>query len=484
MRTIAKPILTIGVILVALVLTLCLLLNAFLALPATRDRIRNEIGSTVGLPVTFGSLIGLPFPLGAIRAGNITVQKPGGITSFSAVSITIHPELSELIRGRLVASGIIIKSPSLRLSSVPELRNTPSGFGAGLSTTTPITSTGSAVTEPPQKSLPPLALSSVTSGRVTPQIPLRKIRIMGGGFSYIDPKGRPILTLKGISLDGALENGKDDSSWKATFHANAAAIGSTLIVRNLKASLSAPEDLSTLELAPFSASFGGGTLSGKVGLSSLQGIPSYSLSLHLADAKMGRLLADASAGNSTAEGQISGELLLTGTAGNGATMNGNGNLLCKEVVIEPVSFLKQIGQILNVDELKLLLLAEGKCLFRIDQGRFVVDDLLLRSENLVLTATGPMDSSGELNLDSRLLFNEKLSGRLQGLLGNKLTPAPEQGYSQISFRVTGPALNPKTDLLERLTGIRIGGDLGGIGGLIQGLFGAPKPKPQPTPPAP
>ena len=109
---------------------------------------------------------------------------------------------------------------------------------------------------------------------------------------------------------------------------------------------------------------------------------------------------------------------------------------------------------------------------------------MLRSENLVLAATGPVDSSGELNLDSRLLFNEKLAGRLRGLLGNKLTAAPEQGYSQISFRVTGPALNPKTDLLERLTGIRIGGDLGGIGGFIQGLFGTPKPKPQPAPPIP
>ena len=52
---------------------------------------------------------------------------------------------------------------------------------------------------------------------------------------------------------------------------------------------------------------------------------------------------------------------------------------------------------------------------------------------------------------------------------------------ELSFRVTGPALSPKTDLLERLTGIKIGGDLGGIGGLLQGLFGAPKPAPQPTP---
>ena len=481
MRTIAKPILTIGAILIAVVLTLCVLLNAFLALPSTHDRIRNEIGSAVGLPVSFGSLIGLPYPLGAIRAGNIKAGNPGGITSFSAVSITIHPDLLELLQGRVVASGITIKSPALRIPSIPEPRALPVGLEIGLSGSTPPTPSATVISESAQK--PQLSSTSVTSGSTAPHLPLRKIRILGGDFSYIDPKGRPILTLKGVSLEGALTNTKE-THWKGSLNAGAAAIGTAVVVRNLKASLTAPEDLSALELSPFAASFGGGTLSGKISLTSLQGIPSYSLSVQLADSRLGKLLADASAGGSTAEGTITGELLLTGNVGNGSTMNGNGNLVCKEVVIEPVSFLKQIGQILNVDELKLLRLAEGKCLFRVDQGRFVVDDLLLRSENLVLAATGPVDSSGELNLDSRLLFNEKLAGRLRGLLGNKLTPAPEQGYSQISFRVTGPALNPKTDLLERLTGIRIGGDLGGIGGFIQGLFGAPKPKPQSAPPIP
>ena len=484
MRTIAKPILTIGAILIAVVLTLCLLLNAFLALPATHDKIRNEIGSAVGLPVSVGSLIGLPYPLGAIRAGNIKAGNPGGITSLSAVSITINPDLLELLQGRLVASGITIKSPALRIPSVPEPRTLPVGLERGLSGSTPPTPSATVISESAQK--PQLSSTSVTSGSTAPHLPLRKIRITGGDFSYIDPKGRPILTLKGVSLEGALTNTKE-THWKGSLNAGAAAIGTAVVVRNLKASLTAPEDLSALELSPFAASFGGGTLSGKIALTSLQGIPSYSLSVQLADARLGKLLADAYAGSSTAEGTITGELLMSGSVGNGSTMNGNGNLVCKEVVIEPVSFLKQIGQILNVDELKLLRLAEGKCLFRVDQGRFVVDDLLLRSENLVLAATGPagpVDSSGELNLDSRLLFNEKLAGRLRGLLGNKLTPAPEQGYSQISFRVTGPALNPKTDLLERLTGIRIGGDLSGIGGFIQGLFGAPKPKPQPAPPIP
>ena len=482
MRTIAKPILTAGVILIAAVLLACLVLNAFLALPATRERIQKEIGMAAGIPVTFGSMIGLPYPLGSIRIGLITAGKPGDLTSFTATSVIIHPDLFELLRGKLVAAAIDFKSPALRLSSASLDKVSTAGFGESLSIASPVQTSLPITAETSQKNLPPLTTSR---GEVTRAIPLRSIRISGGDFSYFDEKERPILTLKGISLHGSLKNTNGSSSWDGTLHAKSAAIGSALIATNIRTQLSAPENLSTLELKPFTASFGGGTLSGNVALSALQRIPGYSLALHLADARLGKLLADATLASSSAEGSVAGDLMLTGTAGKGSTMNGKGNLFCNQVVVEPVAFLKQIGQILNIDELKLLRLAEGKCLFRIDQGRFVIDDLLLRSENLVLAATGPMDSSGELNLDSRLLFNEKLTGKLRGLLGNKLAAAPEPGYSHITFRVTGPALNPKTDLLERLTGIRIGGDLGGLGGLIQGLFGAPKSKPQQPPqPAP
>ena len=170
-------------------------------------------------------------------------------------------------------------------------------------------------------------------------------------------------------------------------------------------------------------------------------------------------------------------------------MTGKGSLRCKEAIIEPVAFLKQIGQLLNVDELKLLKLAEGKFLFRIDGGHVVIDELFLRSENLILSAKGPVQNSGELNLESRLLFNQTLTGRLHGLLGSQLTPAPESGYSQVTFHVSGPASNPRTDLIERLTGIHLGGNLGGLGGLLQGLFGkpapqSPSPSPQPQAPSP
>lgn len=490
MRPIAKPILTVAAILIAGVLSACLILNAYLTLPATRNQIESGIGDSLGMPVTIGSIFALPWPVGSVRIGNIKGGGAGDPRQFSAPSIILRPDFTELLHGRIVASGVELKRPVLRLSTrqpiaamaTPSAAR-PGNFGGSFTaTSTPrdIKPPTLGIASPATESVPAqnaLSRTSTPAGEIPPSLPLKSIRVEGGDFSYLDDKGNPILTLKGLTMRGAL-NGEN---WKGNLNAPSIVIGSSLIFRNLHAGLTGPANLSSLDLSPCTASFGGGTLSGTASLTSLRQSPSFSLTLHLSDGRLEKLLSDASLGTSSAQGRITGDLRLEGMAGKGSTMNGAGNLLCKEVTVEPASFLKQIGQFLNIEELKLLRLSEGKCLFRVDQGRFVVDDLFLRSENLILAAKGPLDSTGQLNLESRLLFNENLTRRLGGLLGNKLTPAPEQGYTQIAFRVSGPAMNPRTDLLERLTGIRIGGDLGGLGGLIQGLFGAPKPQ---TPPPP
>jgi hypothetical protein len=472
MRPIAKPFLAGIAILFALVAVALLGLNAWLALPATRESLQREISRAVGMPVTIGSTIALPLPLPVIRIGNIQAQALSGLNAFKAEVITLQPKLSDLLLGRITASGVSLKNPSLRITTDPR----PSAPPSEPNFQDPAPSSESV------SPLPSPTLTTPASIKITATPSVQSVRINGGDITYLDAAGRPILVLKGLDVRSSLEVG----AWKGMATAASAVIGSGLILRNIQAPFSSSSQSSTgaplsVDLTPLSALLGDGTLSGNATISTDPHSPDYSITLHLEGAKLGRLLADASMGSSSAEGAISGDVRLAGTAGKGATMNGEGTLLCNDVTIQPVDFLRQIGQFLSIDELKLLRLTEGKCLFRIEQGRFVIDDLLLRSENLILAANGPLGSTGELNLDSRLLFNEKLTSRLRGLLGNKLTPAPEQGYTQLSFRVTGPALSPKTDLLERLTGIKIGGDLGGIGALLQGLFGAPKPSPQPTP---
>jgi hypothetical protein len=292
------------------------------------------------------------------------------------------------------------------------------------------------------------------------------LKVRNGEFRLTDASSKPIITFTGVNLAG--------SHTKGYLTADKAVVGNTLIFRDLKGTLVGKDE--SLVLSDLRAAIGGGMVTGTL---DYQGVfspqPRYGLTIKLQDADLNRLLADAAFPSASAKGAVSGTLSLAGIAGQGSSMNGEGTLLLKEASLQPVDFLRQIGRILGIEELQLLRISEGKCLFRIVSGQFRMEDMLLRSDNLMLGAKGPLNDNGELDLQTRILFNEKLTSRLKGMLGTQLAQAPEPGYTQVAFHVNGPVLNPRTDLLERLTGIRIGGDLGGLGNLLQGFFGKPAP---------
>ena len=476
MRPIAKPFLIFGTIIFGVFLLLLLSSNLILQLPGIKDQIRATLTSALGTPISFES-ISLS-PSFGIHLGGIRTTASEQLPAASADSLTVHPSWSALLHGDLIAKCIALDHPSITLKLAPSTKTAPSSSSSSLPST-PFMPT--AVPSQSSPSLPAQgepAEKKPSSSADTAHL-LTALSIRHGQLSVLDGSSRPVLLLKDLQAQehqGILKIG-----------AGSAIVSDSLILHDISAE--ADVEGAFLSLKNITATMGDGRVTGIFRCGFPPESPDYNGTLQLTGASLRKLLADASLGSSNAEGQVDGDLTLAGKAGNGATMTGNGSLRCKEAFIEPVAFLKQIGQLLNVDELKLLKLAEGRCLFRVDQGHVVIDELFFRSENLILSAKGPLQPSGELNLESRLLFNEKLSGRLHGLLGSQLTPAPEPGYSQVTFHVSGPATNPRTDLIERLTGIHLGGNLGGLGGLLQGLFGkpapqAPAPQPQQQLPAP
>ena len=472
MRPIAKPFLFFGTILLGIFLLLLLTANLTLQLPVIKDRIRTTLASALGTPITFESLF--LSPTGGISLGGVVVNPNEHLTNASAEAITLYPMWNQLLRGELSLGAISLEHPlatvQIGSTSSPKPPSLASSSFPSLSNQAP-----SPIQTPHQTD----AAKATASPDLSDLLPC--LSISHGEFSLLDANSHPVLQLKDIKTHG--------HQGVLNVTAATAIINDSLIFHHLSADAEADTEGTSLSLQNISATMGEGRITGTLRCGLPPSSPTYSTTLQLNGARLSKLLTDASLGSPSAEGQIDGDLTITGNAGSGATMTGKGSLRCKEAMIEPVAFLKQIGQLLNVDELKLLKLAEGKCFFRIDGGRVVIDELFLRSENLILSAKGPVQNSGELDLESRLLFNQNLTGRLHGLLGSQLTPAPEPGYSQVTFHVSGPASNPRTDLIERLTGIHLGGNLGGLGGLLQGLFGkpapqSPSPPPQPQAPSP
>jgi len=453
-RAISKPFLTIALILLVLFGSILLFLNLYLRSQGVQERLLGQLSSLAGARMSIHGIMLTPF--GGIRLNGVKASLQGNTSVLSADSISVGLDYSQLLHGRIALGSVVLRHPIVCLSPTqtsPQPQS--SAFG---SAPTPNERSPSRPDAPKQKE---------TSAKATAPH-LRHLSVFGGEFSLLDGMGRQVFSLSGIELNGEVDEVSRD--WKGQVEVKEVTIGNRLKIHNAHSTATASENLTTLSLSPFTATLGGGKLSGNATFDLSHAAPGYSGTINLSNASLRELMAESSPENSNAEGKLSGALEISGTAGNGSSIKGKGSLLCTDATIQPAGFLKQIGQLLQIDELQLLRLAEGKCLFQLIGGHVVIDDLFLRSENLILTAQGPVTPSGELDLQSRLLFNEKLTGRLRGFLGSQLTSAPEAGYSQISFHISGTTLNPRTDLLERITGLKIGGNLGGF---LQGIFGRP-----------
>ena len=460
-----KPLILIVIILLFVPLLLLLGLNLFLQTPAIKERLRSALEKSIGLPVSIAGISATP--LGGIKARGMIAGNNGSNSELSIDSLIITPNLLKLLQRQIVIEKVCINHAVVKSSLVrTDTSSTPSSQPA------PEGSQPTSVTQSPpyqEKTTPSfpftLLLPSIKSEQLLQH--LRHLTITDSDLMLLNAQNLPLVWIQGLKLSGKNTSG---SGWKGSFEAQQITVGKGLILHDLQSPLALSPDLSTIIIENLAATLGGGKLAGKFTLALPPLPPEYKTKLTLTEGSLKQFFIDASLGNSASEGAVSGDLDLTGIAGNTRSMEGMGSILCTGAVIQPADFLRQIGEVLQIQELQMLHLAEGKAFFKIHQGEGQIDQLSLRSENLILSAQGPIRSNGDLDLQARLLFNEKLSNRLHGFLGPQLTQAPEPGYSQVTFHVSGSPKNPRTDLLERLTGIHIGGDLGG---LLQGLFGRP-----------
>jgi hypothetical protein len=444
-------------------ITAFVLLNLYLGTPGPKSRLQSEVETILGSKMTVSRVSLLP--TGRIKFTGIGISGKDPSLRLTAETATLVPDFLALLGGNLRVTSAILVHPVLHLSL-------PAASGKhALSEKPPENITSPSSTVPDTHS--PRKGHAESIPGIRPQT-LGRIVIHGGELVLFETDQRTLLAGGGIEAEIATADG---DTWFGKASSPQVVLGNMLSIHHLLCSVKYSRE-GDLLLEDLRGQLGGGTLTGSLRCSLPvhdAGEGFYNATAALKGATLQKLLSDLSYGPSSACGDVSGFLELHGSPGIGKSMTGHGEFLCNGVTVTPADFLKQIGQLLQIEELRLLRLSEAKGVFRIMEGTFFLQDLLLRSENVLLTARGGIGKTGDLDLDARLLLNERLSGRLQGILGPQLAQAPERGYSQIPFHVSGSPYNPRTDLLERLVGIRIGG---GLGGILQGLFGRPAPSPR------
>lgn len=290
---------------------------------------------------------------------------------------------------------------------------------------------------------------------------LERVRLTEGTVVFIDAKSRPVLSLEKVDIDAKVLEGRRA---EGTFYVARMEVSGSLKPNKIGGPFT--WDGKVLDLPAIKGLLAGGNLAASYRINTGEE-PSYALSASLDGVLLKKLFEDAHVEPGKTDGQLQGTLSLAGDPRNSDTLEGKGHFELVSARLRPMEFLVKLGELFQIDELQLLKLHDAKVDLTIGDGRVKIDDLILKSENLIITGTGPIKFNGKLDIDARLLVNAKLQKQLKGLLGNNFVESEIPEYRQVTFDVNGRVDNPQTNLLDKITGVKMGG---GVQGILKNIF--------------
>ncbi len=449
-RRARKFLIVCGVVASAFLITL-LGINLYLQSEGVQTRIRQAASTSLGATIRTGGSSYTPW--GGFAISHIVVPDPESPskTLLEAASLRIRFALLPLLRGRLQIREIVLSDPLLTA------RQDAQGNWVLL------------VPPPPREEIP-VTLPERAPGQPgrSFKIFIERIRVQNGRADFLDSKGRSLGRIEGADLNAAVHDGKSSSG---DLRIGDIFVADALRLRNLAGPFT--WDGSALDLPAIHGILASGTLEGAYHLETGE-TPAFESRWTLNGAKLKKLASEAGINAQGTSGLLNGHLELSGDPENPESFAGMATLNMTGARFVPLDFLVQFGQMFGIEELQTLRLNEATSAFQIAKGQVRIESVRLKSENLILTGTGTADFDGSLNVDAALHVNKKLQRNLvRGIIGKNFRQSEDPEYKRLDFRVTNTLAQPRTDLLEKLIDIKVGEDLGG---LINNLFGAPKPK--------
>jgi hypothetical protein len=463
--------------LAALVVVALIGINLYLQSADVQQRIRDATEDALGAPVTVSSTTYTPW--GGLTLSGLKVQpwiQPAP-NMFEAAKFSVRFELLPLVNRRFVIREVALEKPVFALrqredgvwstaepagdvaaAAVPEL---VPDLGLGHLPVEPSVPGAPIATRPSVGELP------MVKRAVTPYVvELRKLQVRDGSLLLVDKRGRPLAVLRGIRATAQMES---ISSGHGDFYVERLEFAEALKPDSLQGKFSfSGEKIAVSEIV---CDLADGKITATLDIDGLRsGKPVFKLSAEAANVSIPRLLIDATGEAVGASGTAAAKIEFSGSLKDTKSLRGAGAVDLANARMQPVDFIRQIGLMLRIDELQMLDLTEAGAEFSIADERVNVDRLLLRSENLMITAEGPIRFNGKMNLDARLLLSEKLQNQLRPVLSNNFTASEDAAFQQVTFTVKGLVSRPETNLVERMTGFK----LGSFGGLLRGLFQVPK----------
>ena len=165
-----------------------------------------------------------------------------------------------------------------------------------------------------------------------------------------------------------------------------------------------------------------------------------------------QIIANAGGPKGVVQGKLEGSFQASGKTADPEAFVGKGEISLREGRVQQYSLLVLLGEVLQIEELRELQLEQAEARYHVNPGLVTIDELILRSPNIRLTASGTVMFNGRLKLDSQLAINDKIRSQLFKAIRQNFKPINEPGYSAIDFQVGGTIDRPSTNLMDRLVG--------------------------------
>jgi type II secretion system protein N len=457
---------------------LLLAVNLYVQSQATQARIQQELSQRLNTPLHIGGISVTPW--GGLTLNGITIPqtKPGTSGDFlDAKTFRLRIRFGSLFAQRLVIKEISLIKPNVvwiqnadgkwRLPEAPEPNRPPLEPARPSPLPALPAPSRSSVTAEATPIRPPIELAAKAEKPApAPYAPeIRRVKLADGAFHFLDGNGKVVARFTGVDFRSSL---RSTTALSGTIEIEKTSLRDKFFLEDLQSPLR--YDPTILDFAKVSAKADGGQITGNFSMRPQAEDSPFTAQIQFHDLQADRIVTEAGGAKGIVKGRLEGMLQAAGKTADPNALTGRGEIFLRNGEVQQYSLLVALGQILQIEELTQLHLEQAEVKYHLSPGLITVDDLVLRSPNIRLSATGTITFAGKLRLESQLAINEKIRGQLFRAIRDNFQPTSEPGYAAVAFQVSGNVDHPKTNLMDKL----VGGDLKNLGGVLNSLFGGGK----------
>ena len=479
MHSIAKPILIATGIIFALYAATLLCLNIYIQSEGVQSKIRGAVFDATGLQPVIGQTYYAPWS--GLTLSGIHIPQSGDTKKpllwLRAMKFQIA--LTSLLQGRVVIKSLTLEEPSLVLmqgqsgiwpkeSPLPfqniDKKTAEPGPVAAESESKPGTAQDATPLEPPSHAQTPLMPEKEHPKNTAPLV-LENIRILNAKASFYPSQGGRPIRVEGFEAEGHLSQ---EGTARGVFRIGNASLADSVRPSNITGNFEYSGGM--LKITGVRGDWANGTMTGFFELANVPQ-PFFTGAVDVENVSLQKLAEEAGFSAEGTQGLLFAKANLQGTPGLSESFTGGASAHLDQARMQPIDPLRQLGELFRINELRILELRTAETSLNVRDGKILVDRLKLETANLLMDANGEAEFDGTLNLDARFHVGNNLLKNSLGFMGSKFKPSEQEGYAHMPFSITGTMARPKSDLFDKLIGMRLGDD---VGGLLKNLLRMPK----------